>query len=129
MSKLDQTISKLSAYVGDNKEERALEEKFDELTFLFERIRKQFPKTTKKQCRVDNLGVQKLLGIENSMLRLVIDKQRNVIDVEKYKGDDVTKLDEIKIQDNELYCVGRGEKFTEDILNDYVNEVFVEILG
>ncbi|PHC80410.1 hypothetical protein COF42_30045 [Bacillus wiedmannii] len=128
MGKLEQTISKLSAYVGDNKEERLLEEKLDQFTVTFAKIHRQFPKTTKKKCSVTNLGIQKFLQIENRMLRLAIDKQRNVIDVEKREGDDVTKLDEIKIQDNELYCVERGERFTEDILNDYICEVFAEIL-
>ncbi|PHB90641.1 hypothetical protein COE98_15825 [Bacillus wiedmannii] len=129
MSKLDQTISKLSAYVGEDREEEVLMEHFDKLTPTFEKIRKQFPKISEKECLVINQREQKYIIIESSRLRLSINKQRNVIDVEKHKGIDVTKLDEIKVQDNELYCVGRGEKFTEDILNDYLSETFVEILG
>ncbi|WPD83156.1 DUF3942 family protein [Bacillus cereus ATCC 14579] len=35
MSKLDQTISKLKAYIGEDHEEKKLIEKFNELTPIF----------------------------------------------------------------------------------------------
>ncbi|MFD6507095.1 DUF3942 family protein [Bacillus sp. NPDC060175] len=129
MSNLDQTISKLKAYVGEDSEEKVLMEKFKELDSIFGKMRKEFPKSSQKEYVVINLDDDKYIKIEGTQLRLFINKQKNIIDVEKHHGSDVTKLEEIVLQDNELYCTGRGAKFTEDILNDFISEAFIEILG
>ncbi|PFK62348.1 hypothetical protein COJ09_06855 [Bacillus thuringiensis] len=129
MSNLDQTISKLKAYVGEDGEEKVLMEKFKELDPIFGKMRNEFPKSSKKEYIVINLNDDKYIKIEGTQLRLFINKQKNIIVVEKHHGGNVTILEEIVLQDNELYCTGRGEKFTNDILNDFMSETFVEILG
>ncbi|MGA4461242.1 DUF3942 family protein [Bacillus bombysepticus] len=129
MSNLDQTISKLKAYVGEDSEEKVLMEKFKEFDPIFGKMRKEFPKFSQKEYVVINLDDDKYIKIEGAQLRLFINKQKNIIVVEKHHGSDMTKLEEIVLQDNELYCTGRGAKFTEDILNDFISETFIEILG
>ncbi|AHZ54031.1 DUF3942 family protein [Bacillus cereus] len=129
MSNLEQTISKLKTYVGEDSEEKVLMEKFAELYPAIEKIRNEFPKPSKKEYSIINLPDDKYIKIESTLLRISINKEKNVIDVEKHHGIDVTKLEEIVLQDNELYCTKRGVIFTEDVFNEFLKEVFVEILG
>ncbi|MFA2810183.1 DUF3942 family protein [Bacillus mycoides] len=129
MSNLNQTINKLKVYLGEDQEEKILREKFNELNPIFRKIDEQFPKPSKKNHLVIAHNDNKYVYIENTKLELIIDKERNVIVVYKHENIQSTKLDEIVLQDNELYCTGRGEKFTEDILSAYLNEVFEEFIG
>ncbi|AAP09537.1 MULTISPECIES: DUF3942 family protein [Bacillus] len=128
MSKLDQTISKLKAYIGEDHEEKKLIEKFNELTPIFKKMDNEFPKSGNVEHLVISYSDNKYVKIGSDKLELRLDKERNVIVVYNHKGMQATTLDEIVLQENELYCVGRGEKLTEDILSDYLNEVFGEIL-
>ncbi|HEF1898108.1 DUF3942 family protein [Bacillus cereus group sp. MYBK108-2] len=129
MSKLDETIGKLKAYIGEDPAEKVLREKYNELTPIFKRIDEQFAKPSEKEYLVIYSGENKYIKIESTKLQFSLNKKRNVIEVSKIWGTQITPLDEIILQDSELYCTKRGVNFTEDILNDYISETFVEILG
>lgn len=129
VSKLNETISKLKAYVGEDQEEKVLREKFDQLNPIFEGIDQQFEKPSKKEhlvCWSDN---RKFIKIENTCLEFSLNQKSNVIEVNKtVSSHSIEPIDEIGLKDEKLYCKKREENFTEDILSDYLNEVFGEFL-
>ncbi|XLP22414.1 DUF3942 family protein [Bacillus toyonensis] len=129
MSKLDETVSKLKAYIGEDPAEKVLREKYNELTPIFKRIDEQFAKPSEREYLVIYGRENKYIKIESTKLEFSLNKKRNIIEVNKVWGAQITPLDEIILKDNELYCTKREVNFTEDILNDYISETFIEILG
>lgn len=129
MSNLNETISKLKAYVGEDSEEKVLMEKFEELSQIFWDMYNGFPKASKIEYSVANTDDLKAIKIEKNELKLYVNKQKNTIEVEKKSDIAVFKLDELILKDNELYSSVREVVFTEEMLNDYLKETFTEILG
>lgn len=129
MNNLNETISKLKTYVGEDNEEKVLMEKFKELSRIFGDMYNGFPKASKIEYRVANTDYLKGIEIENNELKLYVNKQKNTIEVERKSGIAVFKLDELILKDNELYSSVHGVVFTEEMLNDYLKETFTEILG
>ncbi|WP_242311357.1 DUF3942 family protein [Bacillus cereus group sp. BfR-BA-01331] len=58
-----------------------------------------------------------------------VNNENNTIEVTKTINGEVTSLDTIVVQDGELFALGRNEKFTTVILEDYLRETFGEKLG
>ncbi|WP_306692822.1 DUF3942 family protein [Bacillus cereus] len=130
MNKLNETVSKLKAYVGEDQEEKVLREKFNQLNPIFKEIDKQFEKPSKKEHLVCWSDDRKFIEIENTCLEFSLNQKNNVIEVNKIVNSHSTKsIDEIGLKGEELYCKKREENFTEDVFNDFLNEAFVEILG
>ncbi|HDR6286491.1 TPA: DUF3942 family protein [Bacillus cereus] len=129
MSNLDQTIKTFKAYLGEDAEERMLRGKFKEFDSVFHKMYVELNETEKNSFKTDWITDTKFVEIEGVKLELHLDKETNVIEVSKKDNSGSSKLDEIILQENELYCTGRGVTFTEDVFNEYLKEVFVEILG
>ncbi|PGK77776.1 DUF3942 family protein [Bacillus thuringiensis] len=70
------------------------------------------------QVVIDNVGFQTEVKTEN-----------NTIIIEKMVDGESSPLDTIVVQDGELFALGRNEKFTTEILEDYLRETFGEKLG
>lgn len=129
MSKLDQVIDGLKVYLGEDAEEKVLREKFNELRPAFAKMYRELNKSEKGSFKAEWALDTKFVEIEGVKLELHLDREKNTIEVSKKDDSGSTKLDEIILQNGELYCVGRSVEFTEDVFSDYVSEVFVEILG
>ncbi|PGL61728.1 hypothetical protein CN939_21445 [Bacillus thuringiensis] len=129
MSNLDQTIKTLKAYLGEDAEEKMLREKFKEFESVFYKMYVELNTTEKNSFRADWVTDTKFVEIEGAKLELHLNKETNVIEVSKKDESGSSKLDDIILQENELYCVGRGVIFTEDVFNVFLKEVFAEILG
>lgn len=55
--------------------------------------------------------------------------ENNTIEVTKVIDGKTTPIDTIIVQDGELIAVNRNEKFTTEILEEYLRETFGEKLG
>ncbi|PER45639.1 DUF3942 family protein [Bacillus thuringiensis] len=129
MSNLDQTINKLKVYLGEDAEEKMLREKFGKVKPLLIKMYDELKETEKNSFHASWLTDTKYVEIEGVKLELHLNKKTNVIEVSKKDESGSTNLDDIILQENELYCVGRGVIFTEDVFNEFLKEVFAEMLG
>ncbi|MBJ7946763.1 DUF3942 family protein [Bacillus cereus group sp. N24] len=129
MSNLDQTINKFKAYLGEDAEEKMLREKFNKFQSVFHKMHKELNTAEKSSFNASWILDTKFVEVEGVKLELHLNKETNVIEVSKKDESGSTKLDEIVLKENELFCVGRGVNFTEDVFNEFLKEVFVEILG
>ncbi len=67
--------------------------------------------------------------IENIEFKTEVHTENNIIEIIKIVDEVVTPLDTIIVKDGELYALGRNEKFTTEILEDYLRETFGKKLG
>ncbi|MDR5045580.1 DUF3942 family protein [Bacillus thuringiensis] len=129
MSNLDQTIQKFKVYFGEDTEEKMLKEKFKEFESVFYKMHVELNATERGSFHTDWVMDTKFVEIEGVKLELHLNKETNVIEVSKKDESGSTRLDAIILKENELYCTKRGVIFTEDVFNEFLKEVFVEILG
>ncbi|MBD8075728.1 DUF3942 family protein [Bacillus thuringiensis] len=130
MSGLDQTISELKVYLGEDPEEKILREKYEQQvgSILYD-MNKKFGKNTKNaEWHITTLGDKKGIRVEGYGLHFYLKKDTNVIEVEKVAYRLPKRLDEIIIQEGELYCTQKREVFTEEIFNQYLKDAFKELL-
>ncbi|MBJ7966424.1 DUF3942 family protein [Bacillus cereus] len=130
MSGLDQTISELKVYLGEDQEEKILREKYQQQvgSILYDMDKKFGNNTKNTEWHINTLGDKKGIRVEGYGLHFYLKKDTNVIEVEKVAYRLPKKLDEIIIQDGELYCTQKREVFTEEIFNQYLKDAFKEIL-
>ncbi|MED1381772.1 MULTISPECIES: DUF3942 family protein [Bacillus cereus group] len=130
MSELNQTISELEVYLGEDQEEKILREKYEQqVGGILHNMRKRFGDNTKNtEWNISTLGDKKRIKIEGNALNFCLNKDTNVIEVEKVAYRLPKRLDEIIIQEGELYCTQKREFFTEEIFNQYLKDAFREIL-
>ncbi|MFJ7558365.1 DUF3942 family protein [Bacillus thuringiensis] len=131
MSELNQTINELKVYLGEDQEEKNLREKYEQqVGGILHNMRKNFGDNTKNtEWSISTLGDKKRIKIEGNALHFSLNKDKNVIEVEKIVYRLPKILDEIIIQEGELYCTQKREFFTEEIFNQYLKEAFKEILN
>ncbi|MEY8351172.1 DUF3942 family protein [Bacillus cereus] len=67
--------------------------------------------------------------IENIEFKTEVHTENNIIEITKIVDEVVTPLDTIIVKDGELFAIGRNEKFTTEILEDYLRETFSKKLG
>ncbi|EMA6343072.1 DUF3942 family protein [Bacillus cytotoxicus] len=74
-------------------------------------------------------GLRSHIVVENIEFKTEVNTEHNIIEITKIVDKVATSLDTIIVQDGELFALGRNEKFTTKILEDYLREVFSEKLG
>lgn len=129
MSNLDQTIQKFKSYLGEDAEEKMLREKYKEIESVFHKMYVELNATEKSSFQTEWITDTKYVEVEGVKLELHLNKETNVIEVSKKDESGSSKLDDIILKENELYCTKRGVIFTEEVFNEFLKEVFVEILG
>ncbi|MEC2477677.1 DUF3942 family protein, partial [Bacillus cereus] len=67
--------------------------------------------------------------VENITFETNVNTEKNTIEVTKEIDGERTPIDTIIVQDGELVALDRNEKFTIEILEDYLREAFGEKLG
>ncbi|PED86307.1 DUF3942 family protein [Bacillus cereus] len=130
MSNLEQFIEKAKAYVVKDVDEKVLIEKYKEL------ISPTMKKIEVSLKQVEGYDYSITTGEKFSDLRIhdknfviKVDSIQNCIVVNGDKDGSYGEIDQIVIQEENLFSKKRGEIFTEDIFVEYLNEIFGNLIG
>lgn len=130
VSNLEQFIEKAKAYVVKDVEEKVLIEKYKEL------ISPAMKKIEVSLKQVEGYDYSITAGEKFSDLRIhdkkfviKVDSIQNCIVVNGDKDGSYGEIDQIIIQEENLFSKKRGEIFNEEIFVEYLNEIFGNLIG
>ncbi|ANN30462.1 hypothetical protein A9498_01540 [Bacillus thuringiensis serovar coreanensis] len=130
MSFQDELATAIKGYLGEDLDEKIIRDGHEEKIFSYLVGLKTKVGTVKNENYNFALGrVDTECTIEDVTLKTKVNTENNTIEVTKVIDGEITSLDTIIVQDGELFAVGRNEKFTTQIFEEYFRETFGEKLG
>ncbi|GAB6709583.1 DUF3942 family protein [Bacillus cereus] len=131
MSSLNQFIERVKVVVTADVEEKILREKYNQVILpCMKKIEESLKQIDGYDYFVSTLKEHSELRIQNIKFSIRVDEGTNTIEVKKVTDTFIHEdLDQIILHEGKLFSKKREEIFTEDILVEYLNEAFKEILG
>ncbi|MDK3014510.1 MULTISPECIES: DUF3942 family protein [Bacillus] len=130
MSFQNKFAERAKQYLGEDLDEKIIKDQHNKMiSDYLVPIRKGIG-TVQNQNYKFHIGMHSSqIVIDNVEFRTEVNTENNTISIEKIVDGEFSSLDTIVVQDEELFAVGRNEKFTTELLASYLRETFGEKLG
>ncbi|MGH0610752.1 hypothetical protein CN470_20685 [Bacillus cereus] len=130
MSFQNEFAERAKQYLGEDLDEKIIKDQHNKMiSDYLVPIRKGIG-TVQNQNYKFHIGMHSSqIVIDNVEFRTEVNTENNTISIEKIVDGEFSSLDTIVVQDEELFAVGRNEKFTTELLVSYLRETFGEKLG
>ncbi|HFU7090126.1 TPA: DUF3942 family protein [Bacillus cereus] len=130
MSFQDEFTTRLKEYLDDKKEDKIIKDGHREIIFQYlYRLQIEIGLVKSPNFIFFTSARRSHIVIENVEFKTEVHTEHNIIEITKIVDELVTPLDTIVVQNGELFALGRNEKFTTEIFEDYLRETFSEKLG
>ncbi len=130
MTKLDKFISNAQKFIGKDNEEKLLQEKYNnEIRPIMLKISDGLRGLNPAKYQMFAPFHMTELKIDDIKFEMSINNIENQIDIKKILRGEEYVLEQIVLKNNNLFFVNKQQEFHEDILVEYLNEVFGEKLG
>lgn len=130
MSFQDEFTTRLKEYLDDKKEDKIIKDGHREVIFKYLyslEIMVYYVKS--RGFNFFTSARRSHIVVENIEFITEVNTEYNIIEITKIVDGLVTPLDTIIVQERELFALGRNEKFTTKLLEDYIRETFSGKLG
>ncbi|EJV49186.1 hypothetical protein IEK_02896 [Bacillus toyonensis] len=130
MSSLEQFIERVKEVVTADVQEKILREKYNQVILpCMKKIEESLKRIDGYDYSISILKEHSELRIHNINFNVRVDEGTNTIEVKTITDTFIhEELDRIVLQEGKLFSKKREEIFTEDILVEFLNEAFAEIL-
>ncbi|EKS7869153.1 MULTISPECIES: DUF3942 family protein [Bacillus cereus group] len=130
MSFQNKFAEKAKQYLGEDLDEKIVSDGHFNIIYLYlNELKRKVAKVKNPNYSIIEYGTESTFVIENVTLRTKVNTDNNTIEISKIDDEEKTSLDTIVVQDGELFAVGRNEKFTTEVFEEYLREAFGEKLG
>ncbi|PFD44760.1 DUF3942 family protein [Bacillus cereus] len=130
MSFQNEFAEKAKQYLGEDLDEKIVSDGHFNIIYLYlNELKRKVAKVKNPNYSIIEYGTESTFVIENVTLRTKVNTDNNTIEISKIDDEEKTSLDTIVVQDGELFAVGRNEKFTTEVFEEYLREAFGEKLG
>ncbi|HDR7704611.1 TPA: DUF3942 family protein [Bacillus thuringiensis] len=130
MSFQDQLATAMKKYLGEDLDETIIKDGYETDIFNYlVQLKKKVGAVQNESYDFSLSWTESKCTIEDVTLEVKIKTENNTIVIEKIVDGEVSSLDAIIVQDGELFAVGRNEKFTTQVFEEYLRETFGEKLG
>lgn len=130
MSFQDQLATAMKKYLGEDLDETIIKDGYETDIFNYlVQLKKKVGAVQNESYDFTLSWTESKCTIEDVTLEVKIKTENNTIVIEKIVDGEVSSLDAIIVQDGELFAVGRNEKFTTQVFEEYLRETFGEKLG
>ena len=133
MKKVDfrfEFTTKVKEYLDDEKDEKIIKDGHRDIIFQYlyplERESGRYKNHNFNFCAS---GRRSHIVLENIEFKTEVNVKSNIIEITKIVDNVVIPLDTIVAKDRELFALGRNEKFSVQILEQYLFDTFGEKLG
>ncbi|WP_267378041.1 DUF3942 family protein [Bacillus sp. GM_Baccil_2] len=126
----DELAKTVKDYLGEDLDEKIIKDgHVNIIQGYFEGLRRKIGTVKSQSYNIVPWSTDSKFLIEDITFNTRVNTENNTIEVTKVIDGKTTPIDTIIVQDGELIAVNRNEKFTTEILEEYLRETFGEKLG
>ncbi len=130
MSFQTELAERAKQYLGEDLDEKILKEgHLNQIYPYFSSLKEKIGSVKNPNYYLVSHVYSSKFTVENITFETNVNTEKNTIEVTKEIDGERTPIDTIIVQDGELVALDRNEKFTIEILEDYLREAFGEKLG
>ncbi|PGN49822.1 hypothetical protein CN962_08840 [Bacillus cereus] len=133
MKKVDfrfEFTTKLKEYLDDEKDEKIIKDGHRDVIFHYlYALETEIGVVKNPNFTFFASGRRSHIVLENVEFKTEVNVKSNIIEITKIVDNVVTPLDTIVAKDRELFALGRNEKFSVQILEQYLFDTFGDKLG
>ncbi|PGX92812.1 hypothetical protein COE39_18930 [Bacillus thuringiensis] len=133
MKKVDfrfEFTTKLKEYLDDEKDEKIIKDGHRDVIFHYlYALETEIGVVKNPNFTFFTSGRRSHIVLENVEFKTEVNVKSNIIEIVKIVDNVVIPLDTIVAKDRELFALGRNEKFSVQILEQYLFDTFGEKLG